>query len=229
MTDTNALQRAVDEGDELARRGEHEAAIARFSHAKALGADWVGLNIGNSLAALGRPDDAEREYEEAWRLGGSRDAAFNLALSLESRGDPRGRERYRDLIATGYAKAAINEAAGLQEEGRPDAAIALLEDAIRDPEVGDIAAAALGSLLFRLGRLDAAERALRQGARTDAGARADLGHLLMATGRVADAERIWRTGAAAGETESLLPLANLLADRGEREEADRLYREGASR
>lgn len=89
-----------------------------------------------------------------------------------------------------------------------------------DPEVGDIAAAALGSLLFRLGRLDAAERALRQGARTDAGARADLGHVLVATGRVADAERIWRTGTAADETESLLPLANLLADRGDREEAD---------
>lgn len=217
---------AVDEGNKLALLGRHREAISYFERARDLGATWVGLNIGNSHAALGDEAGAELEYRRAWNESNDPDAAFNLAVLLDRRRSEEAHEVYRRLIELGYAKAAVNEACSLREAGDYERAAMLLETALGDGEIGDIAAGILGSILRERGRSAEAEPYLRRAANIDPTARAELGHVLMALGREQDAVSVWHSGSEANEAESLLPLANYYAERQDIARAEALYRRG---
>ncbi|MDF2442330.1 MAG: hypothetical protein JWR01_533 [Subtercola sp.] len=55
---------------------------------------------------------------------------------------------------------------------------------------------------------------------------ADLGHLLIATGRADEGQLTLLEGVATGNVMCMLPLANRLAEQGDRDGAEQLYRRG---
>jgi tetratricopeptide (TPR) repeat protein len=129
------------------------------------------------------------------------------------------------------------------EEGEPDAgyylgellieldraadAVPVLRDAV---ETGDMdALIPLGNALWDQGDVAGAEANYRAAAdRGELAAGHNLGLLLYDLGRLEEAIALWRTTVAIGETEHRL-LANALADAGDVEGAEALFREGAER
>ena len=221
----------IEEGNQLAADGHHEAAIAKFEEARFRGARLLAVNISNSLFALSRAHDAENVLRAGWIDERDLDAGFNLAVHLQDSDVEGSREVYRELVRRGYGKAAVNEAWNLWDEGRGSEAETVLETFVEtDGSVDrDIAAGALGTMLFRRGDLAKAQPFLEEGATRDPGARADLGHVLLATGDSRLAREVWERGAEAGEVESMVPLANLLAEDGDAQRARQLYRAAAAR
>jgi|GEM_PF-3919849 len=213
----------VAAGNLMAEAGNHRDAIRTFEEAAQSGAVGLELNIGNSLVALGDYGSAMEFFQRGW-LNGDNDAGFNLASLLESRGASTAAGIYESLVADGYAKASINLALLLDHAGQRDKAIEVLGQVLSDPEVGSTAEAILGSLYLSVGDESRAEPLLRATANEDAFARADLGHLLARTGRTEEAIRVWHEGAAHDEPSSMVPLANLLSERGERQKSGDLYR-----
>ena len=74
-----------------------------------------------------------------------------------------------------------------------------------------------------------AEADLRAGKEAYPTAYADLAHLLMATGRRDEGVRTLTDGVAAGHVECMLPLANILSERGDKAAAEDLYRRAYDR
>jgi uncharacterized protein len=127
------------------------------------------------------------------------------------------------------------------EDGEPDAGYYLGELLIeleRSGEAVPILRAAveggdpdalipLGNALWDQGDLEGAEASYRSAAdRGELAAGHNLGLLLYDTERVEEAIALWKTTVAVGETEHRL-LANALADVGDVEGAEELFREGA--
>ncbi|WP_142206565.1 tetratricopeptide repeat protein [Subtercola boreus] len=71
---------------------------------------------------------------------------------------------------------------------------------------------------------EGAETQLREGMRYYDSAWASLGHLLVATDRADQGHRTFVDGVAAGNLMCMLPLANRLAEQGDRDAAEQLYR-----
>jgi tetratricopeptide (TPR) repeat protein len=127
-------------GLDLARRGEHDAAVGHLEAALAgsRGAADVHVNLAASHAALGRWNAAERELRAALALDpGHPEAHANLGLALADAGRPREAERhYRAALAADprLAEAHNNLGSLLAREGRHDEAEAHLAEALRlDP------------------------------------------------------------------------------------------------
>lgn len=219
------ITKLIDEGCSLAESGDHSAAIELFREAISLGEAWVGLNLGNSLLAVGDVDAALEAFAAAWASGYD-PAGFNLARQLEAQGDlDEARGVYRSLIQNGYAKAMIQEADFLREEGDYRGFIELIKTAMDDPSpTGDLAAGILGNEQWS-GR-GTVEALLRRGADAYPSARADLGALLIADERLDEGISILQQGANLDETESILPLANWHAEKGDFDVARGLYRQG---
>ena len=220
------IARLIDQGCDFAQSGDHVQAIKLFRKAIARGETWVGLNLGNSYLALNDPGSARAAFESAWHAGGDDDAGFNLACLIENEGDlGQARLVYKRLIQNGYTKAMVEEARQLRDEGDLNEAEALLARAMEESSpVGDLAAGMLGDLRWA-GR-GIIEPLLRRGADVFPPARADLGELLVANDQLDEGLRVLREGAAADEVESMLPLANRLAETGDKKGAADIYRHG---
>jgi Flp pilus assembly protein TadD len=223
MKDSHVLE----EANRLADQGDHLGAIELYIQAKAGGDPRVGLNLGNSYVATGDHESAIVAFEQSWN-GGCDDAGFNLAeLHREQGRNERARIIYRRLIEKSYTKAMIAEAVELLEVGEPVPAEALLTLAAREgSETGDLAAGVLGHSRWSSLHDLQAEELLRRGKAAYPTARADFASLLLQTGRDAEGIAVLREGVALEETESMLPLANLLASMGDVGAAEVLYKRG---
>jgi tetratricopeptide (TPR) repeat protein len=155
---------------------------------------WSGRRYAEALLAAGRLDDAAGICRAMWDLG---------------------------------YPAGLTDLAHLERDrGHHDLAIALLVEALPDLDDEDRprTEGTLGHWLWSLKDDPGAEPHLRAGQDVHPTARADLAHLLLVTGRSAEARSVLRAGVEAGETESMLPLANLLDRDGDPDGAERLYR-----
>lgn len=153
----------LDRGNAYADRGDHERAIAAFRDAERQGGPNLGLNIGNSYRELGETTKARDAFASAWAAG-DLDAGFNLGCLLESVGDETALEVYTELVASGYAKAAVNGAGMLMDAGRYEEAERLLTEQVDDPALADVVRAALGDLYRQSGHPEKAEPFLRASA-----------------------------------------------------------------
>lgn len=91
-------------------------------------------------------------------------------------------------------------------------------DSTDNPAIAGYATGFIGHLLFHAS--DPAARGwLERGREFYPGARSDLGDLLVAAGERDAGIAVWREGVAQGEVASVVPLANLLWDQGDRQEA----------
>src|SRR4051812_17201713 len=131
----------------------------------------------------------------------------------------------RLAVADGETDAGYYLGELLIELDRAAEAVPVLREAVDagDPD----ALIPLGNALWDQGDVVGAETSYRAAAdRGELAAGHNLGLLLYDLGRVEEAIALWRTTVAVGETEHRL-LANALADMGEVEAAEELFREGA--
>ncbi len=151
-----------------------------------------------------------RRYAEALVDAGRLDEAAAVCRRMWKLGYPAG---YTDLAWLEH------------DRGEQALAIALLREAL--PELDDedrpVAEGTLGHWLWEAGH-DDAEPHLRAGADAYPTARTDLAALLRTSGRREEGRAVLARGVAAGEVESMLPLANVLDGEGDAEGAERLYR-----
>jgi tetratricopeptide (TPR) repeat protein len=215
----------IDLGCDLADAGRHIDAEWCFRRASMLG-DTVGaFNLGNSLAAQQRWEEAVSAYEVAL-AGGESDAWRNLGLVLEDLGDLAGAMRaYRGAAAAGDLEGGLQLAFLLRQQGEREEA---MEVALELAAAGDEEAAAVVACWRWCATLDPAlEADLRAGADHFPACRSDLAHLLRETGRPAEARWVLELGAKRGELVAWLPLGNLYRDElGDDEAAEEAYRSG---
>jgi tetratricopeptide (TPR) repeat protein len=253
MTGDDALEAAIDDlvhrGCDLADAGDHAGAAALFRRAAEQGSALAWFNLGNSLRALHRWEDAVRAHEQAAALG-EVDAWLNLALVLlDLHRWPEAERAARRAIALGDTAGWGPLGSALEEQGRRGEAVsafrlgaergdlaaavqlawALHEDGEdtaaqawmrRAAEGGDAQARAVLACWRWDATTDAAlEDELRAGAEVYPPARVDLAHLLRATGRVEEARSTLEAGALRNEEDTWLPLGNLLLDEFQQEVA----------
>lgn len=110
--------------------------------------------------------------------------------------------------------------------GNHDLAVALLREALPelDEEDRPLVEGTIGHWLWTLQDDLAAESHLRIGLHAHPDARSDLAALLRSTGRAAEGKALLEAGVAAGEVDSMLPLANILDEEGDDGRAEEIYR-----
>lgn len=219
------VDEVVDLGCELADVDRHGDAERCFRRAVQMGSVVAAFNLGNALAAQRRWAEAAAAYEQAVS-GGETDAWLNLGLVLEELDDVAGAMRaFEQAAAAGDSNGALALAFRLREQGRPQEAVARVQEAA---EAGNlVAGGALACWTWDRTRDPALEPALRAGAEHYPSARAALAGLLRETGRTAEARVLLERGVQVGETESWLPLGNLLRDVfGDPAAAEAAYRGG---
>lgn len=243
-----AFRRAADLGNPDALLGwgnslyalDRDAEAAEvFARAEAEGDTTAVLNLGLALAATGDCEGAELAYRRAhdagdpkaravladlWRWHGRPEDARALLREAADSGDP---------FAAGYLgcwlylDAEHDADDRLEHEADPEVEALLRSGA----EVDDDACEDLGWLLRRRGDLDEAEQVLRRGHERGALDCSIKLALLLEEDRddAAAAEAVLQIAINAGEPNAYNNLANLLWDQGRLLEAERLYRQGASR
>ncbi|MGY1748551.1 tetratricopeptide repeat protein [Modestobacter sp. SYSU DS0511] len=246
MTRDGAAEAEIDDlinrGCDLAKAGDHAAAVVAFGRAAARGSALAWFNLGNSLAELRRWDEAAHAYQRA-AADGEDDAWLNLAIALlhvERWADAE--EAAREALAAGdrAAWATLGTAQleqGQREEARatfrrgaelgdPDAAVHLawslreegdLSEAQawlqRAVDAGDAhARAVLACWRWDETRDPALEGELRAGVDRHPSTRVDLADLLRTAGRLDEARSVLEAGALRSEEESWRPLGSLLAE-----------------
>jgi Flp pilus assembly protein TadD len=155
--DPAAADAANNLGVLLRRRGDEEGARRRYRHALAARPDHpdAGWNLGRALLDAGEADEAFLHLRRAAARQGGWDRWHMLGRACQARGDLAGAEdAYRTALRLrpGAPETLNNLANTLQAAGRPEAALGLLEQALRlDPEHADIRYNA-ALLLLLLGR-----------------------------------------------------------------------------
>ncbi|WP_141931594.1 tetratricopeptide repeat protein [Microbacterium sp. SLBN-146] len=170
-----------------------------------------------------------RAFAAAWQdtKDGQTGSRYVDALHAEGRSD-EALAVCRDLWDLGYV-VGLTEAAWVEhDQGDYSAALASMTAALDHLE-GDERLYAVGVVgCWRWHHFNdaMAEPLLREGMAHYGSAWAGLGTLLRATGRQEECEEVLRAGVTAGVLECMIPLANILSRRGERAEAEVLYRRG---
>ena len=186
-----------------------------------------GFEIGVSAAALEQSDVAERAFIRAAESG-IRDAANNLGVVLEERGETRGAEAwYRKAAELGDVFAAYNLAVILDERGDvPEAQkwYRLAADA-GDPDAQNN----LANILDDQGQHAEAEALYRQAAASGLNlAVHNLGELFEARGDRAEAEKWYRQAALSGEADEAVAVGKVLEEKGD-PNAERWFRQAAEK
>ena len=190
-------------------------------------------NLGNTLQAQGRLDDAEASYREAITLKPDyAEAHSNLGVTLQDLGRLDDAETsYRKAIALkpGYAEAHYNLGVTLEAQGRlGDAEVSYRKAIALKPDYAE-AHSNLGSTLKAQGRLDDAEASYREAITLKpdyAEAHSNLGVTLQDLGRLDDAEISYRKAIAlkpdlAGAHSN---LGNMLQEVGRLDDAETSHR-----
>jgi tetratricopeptide (TPR) repeat protein len=157
-----------------------------------------------------------------------RTGALGEGLRAQKAGDHAAAERLmRQAVAEGEPDAGYYLGELLIELDRSKEAVPVLRAAVDE---GDLdALIPLGNALWDQGDVAGAEANYREAAdRGELAAGHNLGLLLYDLGRLDEAIALWRTTVAIGETEHRL-LANALADAGDVEAAEELFRAGAEK
>jgi tetratricopeptide (TPR) repeat protein len=155
--------RFIAEGHFLEDGGDPGAALERYRESAAIAPEHprAYLNIGNALRKLERGDEASAAYRHALR------------------------------IAPHYVQARFNLAGLLAEQGDFATALTELTKALCDDPGLDSARILFADMLEATGRVDLAERELREAMKTGSepgGAALNLGHLLLRANRFVEAE-----------------------------------------
>jgi Flp pilus assembly protein TadD len=208
-------------GCDLADVGRIGDAERCFRRAVELGHHWVAFNLANTLRDLGLFEDAAAAYRMAISAGET-DAIVNLGYLMELEGrDFEAELLFHEAIAAGDHGGHIALAQRARRNGDLDAAE--YHAHLTLPAESGL----LGGILKDQGRDDEAEPLLRAAQYADPDARADLGVVLARTGQADEARLVLQAGVDAGEVESMVPLANLLADGGDAGGAETWYRRAA--
>jgi TPR repeat protein len=185
-----------------------------------------GFAVGVAAAALEVADVAQRAFARAAEEGNS-DAANNLGVLLEERGDMNGAENwYRKAAENGAPYAAYNLAVVLAGKGDQVEA----EDWYRRAaNAGDEDAANnLGVILDERGQSAEAEQWYRKAAQAgQALAAHNLAEVFEDRGDMQEAEQWYRKAADDGESDDAFTLAQILEERGEDTEAEKWLRKAA--
>lgn len=184
-------------------------------------------NLGLALKRMGDPEGAVRHFERAVELRREEPAyRYNLALTLANAGRPRDAMEQYGAAATlepDYFPAIYNLAVTQYREGDYASALASFERATRlDPE-SYVAKYNLGLALLKLGRLEEAERALREALEfgDTVEARYNLGLAAARQGRLEEAAEEYRAALRLDpkHVRSTERLAETLAALGDHERA----------
>jgi tetratricopeptide (TPR) repeat protein len=153
-----------------------------------------------------------RRYIEALEAAGDQDTALAICAEMWDRG---------------FESGLVDAAWILKDRGDILPAIETMSAALEvlDPEHIPLTQGVIGHWRWHFNNDQDAEPQLRAGMSAYGTAWADLGYLLMATGRESEARQVWEDGTREGVVECMLPLANLLADTGDRLRADAVYRQ----
>jgi tetratricopeptide (TPR) repeat protein len=148
-------------------------------------------NLGNALAAQGRPEEAIAHYREAIRLKGNYSEAHNnLGAALAAQGNlDEAIAQYREAIRLqgNYSDAYYNLGAALAAQGKFDEAMAHYREAIRLDDNNSEAHNNLGAALIQTGRFEEAIPELRRALELDphyAAAEHNLALALRRSGRL---------------------------------------------
>ena len=184
-----------------------------------------GFEVGVSASGLDQSDVAERAFIRAAEAG-NRDAANNLGVVLEERGDTKGAEAwYRKAAGQGDVFAAYNLAVILDERGEiPEAQkwYRLAADA-GDPDAQNN----LANILDDQGQSAEAEALYRKAAASGLNlAFHNLGELFEARGDLAEAENWYRQAALSGEADEAFSVGKVLEEKGD-PNAERWFRQAA--
>ncbi len=193
----------------------------------------VYSNLGNTLTALGRLDEAEACYRQALQIKpGFAEAYSNLGNTLNALGRLDEAEvncRQALQLKPDYAEAHSNLGDTLNALGRLDEAEACYRQALQiKPDYAEVYSN-LGITLKALGRLDEAEASYRRALQIKPGyaeAHNNLGITLKALGRLDEAEASyrWALQIKPGYAEAHNNLGNTLTDQGRLNEAEASYR-----
>lgn len=170
-----------------------------------------------------------RAFAAAWQHAKDGQSGKRYVDALHAHGrSAEALEVCRELWDLGYV-VGLTEAAWIEhEQGDYKAALASMTAALDhlDGDERRFAVGVVGCWRWHHFNDATAEPLLREGMGHYGSAWADLSKLLRATGRQEEGEDVLRAGLAADVLECMLPLANLLSRRGERAEAEVLYRRG---
>jgi tetratricopeptide (TPR) repeat protein len=156
-------------GDLQNASGRHDAALKTFDRALALRPNDSNALTGKADAykGLGRAADAEAAYKRAIALHPDSPGAFmKCGVFYYGRGryaDAAAHFRRATELSPEFALAWSNLGAALQDQGKPEEALAALKRSIAVKPTSP-AYSNLGSLQFRLGRFDEAQRSFESAA-----------------------------------------------------------------
>jgi tetratricopeptide (TPR) repeat protein len=190
-------------GTILARKDQHEQALAYFQRALVLRAGFVDCwyNLGNTFTVLGRWPEAIRAYRELLaRAPNHASGAYQLGNALLASGDAAGAVRAYELALEhrpDHVDARTNMGTALVRLGRREEALAAYQQALAlDPQRADIHYN-LGNCLADLERYEEALTAYRTALRINpqfAEAWNNLGILLERIGRPEEAQSAYENG-----------------------------------
>ena len=121
-------------------------------------------NVAEAVALCANLDGAERPFAR-WIAGGARLAAGDAAGALAELGPILGDLSAASAPASLGAGPLFTAGVALAEAGKPDGAVALLQEGMRRAPADPSFPAALGRLALRMGRFDEAARLLDAGSR----------------------------------------------------------------
>jgi predicted O-linked N-acetylglucosamine transferase (SPINDLY family) len=157
-------------GNVFKRQGKLDEALAAYEEALRLKPDLAEAcnNLGVVLQSQGKFAQALAAYEQAMKLRpGDIEAAYNRAVALQQQGRREEAESaYRDILRQSPNRFVyVNLGALLQEQSRPDEALAAFDAAVSlDPDYAE-AHFNRGVVLQQRGRLDGAIEAYKQSLR----------------------------------------------------------------
>ncbi|MFE9293093.1 tetratricopeptide repeat protein [Streptomyces niveus] len=233
MTDAGQSPEVTAEARELHERGVEALREGRaldaedlFREAYEAGHAGAANDLGNSLAAW-RDLDGAREWWRRAADAGITEAAFNLALDAEEKGDdPEEAERWYRRAATDEHRDALLNLGKLLEGQDEDESMSLY---LRASELGsDKAAFNIGLLYDNRGELTAAEpwysRAAERGNPSGA---FNLGHVRLDLGNVDGALEAWRHAADLQHRNAAHSVGIILARGGDEDGAAEWFRRAA--
>jgi len=164
----------VNLGATLTQAGHPVEAIEALERAVALDpkSDRAWNSLGAARLAVGRPADAVAAWREAARLDPrNADYAANLALALETAGDPGTAAAWGTAMALRPGDGLLRYRLGkaLEQAGRDDEAAAAYRESARLAPASPVPYRALGLLLARRGDRDGARAALERALALDTG------------------------------------------------------------
>ena len=193
-----AADRLISEGNTAERDGDLQGARTLYARAVEAAPRYAKahLNLGIALEAEGRVEEAATSYRSALALDpGDPYACYNLAGLSRERAPAEAEKLLRAALSVkpAFPEALVVLAGLLESRGRPDDALAALEEALRQRPGYAGAWHNYGLLLQALGRPDDAEDAFRGAIGSDerfVPSQQSLATLLRQEGRVSEAAEI---------------------------------------